>query len=247
MMGRDISRALDPVLLAHDCGIEPDEWQARALRLQAKRSIWLCSRQCGKSTTACLMALHEVLYACPALVLMLSPSLRQSSELFRTFLAQYRQLKDAPELAAESALRCEFKNGSRVISLPGSEKTVRGYAAANLVVIDEASRVGDDLLQAIKPTLATTDGRIVALTTPAGRSGWLYELWSNDDPAWDRVMVRASDCPRISKEFLAQELKDLGPAKYNQEYDLQFVDSESSAFMGELIERAFTDEVRPLF
>jgi hypothetical protein len=124
---------------------------------------------------------------------------------------------------------------------------VRGYSAANLVVIDEASRVGDDLLQAIKPTLATTDGRIVCLTTPAGRSGWLYDLWSNNDPAWDRVMVKAADCPRISREFLQQELKDLGPAKFAQEYDLEFADSESAAFMGELIERAFSDQVRPLW
>src|SRR5262249_20264374 len=164
-----------------------------------------------------------------------------------SLMSLYHKLSDAAELHAESALRAEFKNGSRVISLPGTEKTVRGYAAANLVVIDEASRVGDDLLTAIKPTLATTDGRIVALTTPAGRSGWLYELWSNGDPAWDRVQVKPSDCPRISKEFLAQELKDLGPAKYSQEYDLEFVDSESSAFMGELIEQAFTDDVRPLW
>src|SRR5215831_15471650 len=148
----------------------------------------------------------------------------------------YRLLEGAPELAAESALRAEFRNGSRIISLPGTERTVRGYSAASLVVIDEASRVEDALLTAIKPTLATTDGRIVALSTPAGRMGWLYELWTNNDPAWDRVMVKATDCPRISKEFLEQELKDLGPAKYGQEYLLEWVDSESSAFSSELVE-----------
>src|SRR5262245_13816746 len=103
------------------------------------------------------------------------------------------------------------------------------------------------VLAAIKPTLATTEGRIVALTTPAGSSGWLYDLWTNNDPAWHRVMVKASDCPRISKEFLEQELKDLGPAKFAQEYDLEFVDAETAAFMGELIEQAFSDDVRPLW
>src|SRR4051794_29630941 len=150
MIARDIARMLDPVLLAQDIGISCDDWQARALRLQAKRSIWLCSRQAGKSTTACLMALHTVLYEPPALVLMLSPSLRQSSELFRSLMVYYRALDEgAPGLASESAMRAEWKNGSRCISLPGSEKTVRGYAAANLVIVDEASRVGDDLLQAI--------------------------------------------------------------------------------------------------
>lgn len=247
MIGRDISRALDPVLLALDCGITCDEWQARALREKHKRSIWLCSRQCGKSTTAALLSLHTLLYEPPSLVLMLSPSLRQSSELFRSLMQFYRLLEGAPELAAESALRAEFRSGSRILSLPGTERTVRGYSAASLVVIDEASRVEDALLTAIKPTLATTDGRIVGLSTPAGRTGWLYELWTNNDPAWDRVMVKATDCPRISPEFLAQELKDLGPAKYGQEYLLDWVDSESSAFNSELIERAFSDDLKPLF
>jgi terminase large subunit-like protein len=246
-LSRDLARALDPVLLAADCGITPDEWQARALRLRAKRSLWLCSRQTGKSTAAALMALHKALYEPGSLILMLSPSLRQSQELFRTLLIYYHSLKSVPELASESALRCEFGNQSRIVSLPGTEKTVRGYAAASLVIIDEASRVSDDLLAAIKPTLATSDGNIIALTTPAGRAGWFYELWTSPDSAWDRVQIRALDCPRISRAFLDQELKDLGPAKYAQEYDLEFVDSETQAFMGELIEAAFTDEVRPLW
>jgi Terminase large subunit, T4likevirus-type, N-terminal len=247
-LSRDLARALDPVILAADCGITCDEWQARALRLQAKRSLWLCSRQTGKSTTAALMALHKALYEPGSLLLCLSPSLRQSQELFRVFLIYYHSLKSSvPELASESALRCEFKNGSRVLSLPGTEKTVRGYAAASLVIIDEACRVADDLLAAIKPTLATSNGNIVALSTPAGRAGWYYELWTNTDPAWDRVMIRATDCPRISRAFLDQELKDLGPSKYSQEYDLEFVDSETAAFMGELIEAAFSDQVRPLW
>src|SRR5262249_50662177 len=191
MLAVDLARAFDPVVLAADCGITCDEWQARALREKHKRSIWLCSRQCGKSTTAALLSLHTLLYEPPSLVLMLSPSLRQSSELFRSLMQFYHLLEGAPELAAESALRAEFRNGSRILSLPGTERTVRGYSAASLVVIDEASRVEDALLTAIKPTLATTDGRIVGLSTPAGRTGWLSERFAHNDPAWGRGVVEA--------------------------------------------------------
>ena len=67
----------------------------------------------------------------------------------------------------QSILRAEFANGSRILALPGTEKTVSGYAAADLVVIDEAARVEDDLLAAIRPMLATSNGRLIALTTPA--------------------------------------------------------------------------------
>ena len=71
-------------------------------------------------------------------------------------------LKDVPELKAASALRAEMANGSRILALPGSETTVRGYSAADLIVIDEAARVGDSLLQAVRPMLATSQGRLVA-------------------------------------------------------------------------------------
>src|SRR5262245_10710463 len=47
MMAADLSRALDPVLLALDVGITPDPWQAEVLRDQPRRLLMLCSRQAG--------------------------------------------------------------------------------------------------------------------------------------------------------------------------------------------------------
>ena len=31
LMARDLARCFDPVMLARDCGIEPDAWQAKLL------------------------------------------------------------------------------------------------------------------------------------------------------------------------------------------------------------------------
>ena len=101
------------------------------------------------------------------------PIQRQSQELFRLVLLFHAKLADAPELVAESALRAEMANGARIIALPGSERTTRGYAAAKLVVIDEAARVDDALMAAIRPTLGVSDGSLIALSTPAGKRGWL--------------------------------------------------------------------------
>jgi hypothetical protein len=53
--------------------------------------------------------------------------------------------------------------------------------------------------------------------------------------------------PRLSKEFLDSELKSLGPLVFGEEYDLQFNDDSLAMFASALIERAFTDEVRPLW
>ncbi len=101
-----------------------------------------------------MCALNSVIYQAPATVVLISPSQRQSVELFRTVHAMYQRLPGRPDAAYETLQRLELANGSRVISLPGSERTVRGLASVDLIVIDEAARVDDELLAATRPMLA---------------------------------------------------------------------------------------------
>jgi hypothetical protein len=238
-----LAHALDPVLFAAACGITCDKWQADVLRSTARRALLLCSRQSGKSTTTALAALHTALFAA-GLVVILSPSQRQSGEMIRTIRGFAVHL--GLTLASESVLKLEFDGGGRIIALPGSETTTRGMAAAALVVIDEASRIDDALLSACTPMLATTNGRLIALTTPAGRRGWFYEAWHSDTD-WLRIRVSASDCGRISAEFLREELKVLGAQRFSEEYQLAFIDNNESVFPSAIIDAAFTMEVRPLW
>jgi hypothetical protein len=101
-------------------GMAPDPWQARVLQSDAQRQLLLACRQSGKSTTTACLALHTALAQPGALILLLSPSLRQSQELFRKVQDAYRALGHPAPLQAESALRCELAQGSRIISLPGT-------------------------------------------------------------------------------------------------------------------------------
>jgi hypothetical protein len=238
---------LSTVLLALDIGLVLDPWQATLMRERYFRLLMCCSRQSGKTTITALLALWTAIYEPPALILLFSPSLRQSSELFRTFMGFLSSLKGAPLIVSESAMRVELANGSRIIALPGSEKTVRGFAAADLVIIDESARVEDDLIAAVRPMMATKpNSRFVALTTPAGKRGWFYEAWTSGE-SWRRVKVAASDCPRISKEFLAEELRELGAVRFSEEYDLAFRDDDEAVFPVAVIEAAFNPAVRPLW
>src|SRR5215470_11047359 len=201
MMARDLARALDPALMATDCRLTLDPWQADLMRSTASRVLLLCARQTGKSTVSALIALATAVRQASALVLLVSPSQRQSGELFRTVLRHLRALSDAPGITAESALRLELANGSRIVALPGDEKTIRGFAGATLVVLDEAARIEDELIAAVRPMLATSGGRLIMLSTPFGKRGVFYEAWHGSD-SWHRVKIAATDCPRISKEFL---------------------------------------------
>jgi hypothetical protein len=248
MMARDLARCLDPVLLALDCGIVPDPWQASLLRERPRRSLLLCSRQSGKSTVTALQALWQAVYE-PGLVVIVSPSQRQSAEMLRTLMLFHTKLEGAPPLIGESVLKVELANGARIIALPGVEKTVRGLANVSLAIVDEASRVDDELLTAIRPMMATSEGggRLIALTTPHGRRGWFYEAWTKPGGDWNRVCVPVTDCPRIGEEFLAAEMRELGPLRYSEEYSLEFVDNDEAVFPHAIIAAAFTAEVQPLW
>ena len=102
-----------------------------------------------------------------------------------------------------------FKNGSRIVALPGTEETVRGFSGVRLLVVDEAARVDDPLYFSIRPMLAVSGGRMVCLTTPFGKRGFFYEEWTGDGP-WDRIKVTARECPRISEKFLEEERASRG-------------------------------------
>ncbi|MBP1844468.1 hypothetical protein J2046_002727 [Rhizobium petrolearium] len=247
MMALDLARALDPVLLARDCGLEPDLWQANLLRSNPRRALLLCSRQSGKSTVAALLVLYAVLFIPAAQIVVVSPTQRQSNELFRTIINFLSRLHEAPRLTAESTQRAELSNGARILALPGTEKTIRGIAGVDLVVMDEAARVEDELLTAVRPMMATKpESRLIALTTPAGKRGWFYEAWVSDE-GWERVKVPASACPRITPEYLAEELRALGAIKFSEEYELEFHDPEEAVFPLTVIEAAFSQEVQPLW
>ena len=61
------------------------------------------------------------------------------------------------------------------------------------------------------------------------------------------MRVAATDCPRISQEFLDEELKELGPLRFSEKYSLAFVDDTAAVFASFLIDRAITHEVKPLW
>ncbi len=246
-LAADLAMAFDPVRLALCAGIEPDAWQAKLLRSDARQLILLCNRQAGKSTVTSFLALHEALYKAPALVLLLSPSLRQSQELFRKIKDAYAALSSPCPVNEESALRIEFGNGSRIICLPGKEATVRGFSGVALLVVDEASRVEDSLYQAIRPMLAVSGGRIVLLSTPFGKRGFFHHEWEEGGADWHRTKIVAYDCPRIEHEWLDAERARIGDWWFKQEYLCEFVEAVDSVFAFDDIMRALDPEVKPLF
>jgi len=249
MLAEDLRLALDRVSFAWELGLELDPWQGDLLRSSSDRVLLNCCRQSGKSTMSAVIALHRALFRPGSLILCLAPALRQSQELFGKIAAFYRDLERPVSPTAERKHSLELENGSRIVTLPGTEMTIRGFSGATLLLVDEAARVDDGLYFAVRPMLAVSGGSLIMLSTPWGKRGVFFEEWTSEAGvgSWERYRVSASEVPRISETFLEEERRTLPARIFRQEYECSFEDVEDQVFGYEEVVGAITDEIPPLF
>jgi hypothetical protein len=154
-------------------------------------------------------------------VLVVSRSHRQAREIIKTMKFFHFLLGSQGEPHYTND-EIRFGNHSRIASMPCKEETVRGFAGVDLLIIDEAARVPDDLYKALRPMVAVSKGRIFCLSTPHGKRGFFWDAWANGGDDWQRIEVPATQIPRITPEFLEQEKRALGEAWFRQEYCCSF-------------------------
>lgn len=217
-LAHDLLAAIDPVVTFVDAfGGQPHDWQHDYLR-ETRPTVVLKGRQVGATQGAAALAIHTTRYQPDVDAVIVSPSLKQSSEITTRARAGLRQLGE--RLVQDSASTLRLVNGSRIISLPGSAKSVRGYAA-RLLILDEAAYIEDETFAAAR-ALVATGGRLVVQSTPADESGAYHAIVMAQDPAWARFTVPSESVPTISPAFLATERAALGEDVYGREYECRF-------------------------
>lgn len=230
---------LQPDLVMREGGLTPDAWQTEVLESQARNIQLVVSRQAGKSQVTAALAIQTAMLHAPALILILSKSIRQASELFQAKLMPlWKTLKPEVKVMKETALQLTLSNGSRILSLPGSEETIRCFSAAAMIIIDEAARTPDFLFKSVRPMVAVSRGRTVALSTPWGRRGWFYEQAVAKNNVWKRWILPWTACPRISQSFINEERLINGDLWVRQEYEVSFEDTIDAVFASDQIEAA---------
>jgi hypothetical protein len=221
---RDLILALDRVAFAREMLPEIevlDPWQEEFLRSRSRRILVNAFRQSGKSSMTSTLALHQALYHPKSLVLVLAPTLRQAQEFFEKVSEAYRWLLgEGLSIPAESdrKLGIKLKNGSRIECLPGTGKTVRGFSKPDLIIVDEASQIEDALFTAIMPMLTRSKagGRLLMLSTPFGKRGIYWKLWS-EGTIWDRIRVPYTDVDWVSPAIIEEARDTLLDWEFRQE------------------------------
>ena len=242
---RSESFRTDPDALAAAAGFVPDPWQHDVLTSTAQTLLLNCGRQVGKSTIVAMVVVRAILTS-DAMVVLVAPSERQSKELLRKILRFWRLIGRPIPHVSVTKTSLELANGARIEAFPASSETIVGMSAVTLLVADEASVVPDDLYYTLAPMLATSNGRVLAPSTPKGKRGWWFDLWQTapaDDPDIARVEVRSAECPRIPASFLARERRRVGDWWFQQEYTCVFQEALTAAFRTQDVESAFSEDV----
>jgi len=227
--------------------IKPDPWQANILYAPDDDHLLVCSRQSGKSETAAALTAATAVNRAATLSLVISTGREAAGEFLKKVISkiQLATAEGVAKIKQQNATSITLGNNSRVISLPSTEAATRGWTVNGVLVLDEASRVPDAVIDAVLPVVSVGGGTTLFLSTPNGKANRFAEIYFDEGSHYKKVLVPASSCPRLSAEFLDQQRVILGPTMYAQEYECSFVESEIAAFSYDDIANAFTQQPAP--
>jgi len=212
-------------------------YQKRWIDDNSRLKIWLAARQIGKTTSLCFEALKFATEK-RCSILILSTTERQSMEVMdriASLLDVFKRVVDL-KLIRESRSEIVLPNRSKIIALPASPTSVRGYSGH--VFLDEFAFHKDSkaIWTAMLPII-TKGYCLRVVSTPAGKSGKFYEIWENAEElgfSKHRVTIyeAVKDGLNVDIEMIK---KTMDPDSFAQEYMCEFIDEAFSYFPIEMI------------
>ena len=239
-----VAAAVDPVTRFRLTIGEPDAYQVELLNTDPKRDAddqfvtCLASRQVGKSTTIASLAWEDLCQH--KTVLLTAPSQRQSIELLRR-VVDFKNADPFAPLVKVNKTEIECLNGpGRIVSIPATDNA-RGFTA-DTIVIDEAAFIEDDAITAILPMRADA-GRVLMISTPAGRSGFFYDIWSGKKGR--RVFARSVDIARLEAK-VEYDRRFMNDVRFRQEHLCEFLGAGTPLISFDTLDRASNPSVGAL-
>lgn len=234
---RELSRQYPVGFAEWVSGMKLFDYQKKFMTDNNKRIIFVAGRQVGKSTIVALKALWQA-WVCPdQTILVVAPTYRQSEILFnkiKNFILKEDLIYD--DTVRVTMRNIDFKNGSSIHCLPAVQENIRGYTA-DMIIIDEAAFVDDEVFAAIEPALAVKDGTLILLGSPYTPSGYFYKAWTS--PGWSKYHVPTVKNPIIKKEWIDNYKATHTEIEFRREILGEFVeDTEEGLFSLDSIRNA---------
>ena len=221
-----------------------NELTQRTATSPAFKELWLVvGRRGGKSNISALLACYEAFFVDHsaklaagevATVFVIAANMKQARSVFRYIKGL---IDSAPMLQAmvvkSTSDSIELSNNTVIEIMPASFKSIRGYSVS-CAILDEASFWNDggsnpdkEIINAIRPSLATLDGKLIALSSPYARKGimWTaYKRYFGKESSTRALVAQAPSLlmnPSLPIHVVEQALQE-DPASAKAEYLAQF-------------------------
>lgn len=167
----------------------------------------------------------------------IAPHLNQAKDVVWQYLLEYTACFEGRKVNA-SELWVELPNNGARIRIYGGDNPdrLRGIYLDG-VVLDEFGDMDPTVwTQVIRPALADRQGWAIFIGTPKGKNTF-HTVWSDaeNDPAWTRVILKASTSGLLLPEELDAAKKMMSADEYAQEFECSFEAAIKGAYYGELM------------
>lgn len=243
------SPAVDPAAFA-DRLLGTPLWphQVELVQSAARYRVVCAGRQVGKSRTLAVLALHEAATKRDALVLIVSAGDTASKRLLEDCAA----LANASPMLRGSVLdesksQLTLSNGSRILSVPASQRQIRGWSV-DLLILDEAAFIDSEIWRAAEPAIIARPGsRVVLCSTPWGAMEHFFrQLWRRGMDAPDEMVAAwhwpSSVSPLVDEGLLAHWRETWPAREFATEVMAEWVDDSGAYFSSAELDEAATVE-----
>ncbi|MGI8804343.1 MAG: terminase large subunit domain-containing protein [Thermoleophilaceae bacterium] len=208
------------------------------------------ARRTGGTVLAETLAIHTAFSNRGCRVLILSATQDAARRLTESIALTLNANPDTRgALVDDFATRVRLANGSEIISLPASQRQVRGYGArVLLVILDEAGFMPSELWTAAHYTALderANGSRILMLGTPWGGAEHFFRrafaAGEEGDPDHSSHHWTYEANPLLDRAYLERQRERVSPVEYAAEVLGEWSDAVGSLFPRALLERQTAD------
>ena len=222
--------------ILHMFGDEIWDEELQDVRMKNRRCIVMQSRQTAKTTSCCCYFLWYMLFHADRNLLITANKESTTKEILKKLIDMLKGLpyflKPGIEEYSKTSLRLENGSSIRAVATTGDSAT---GDSINILLIDECALIQQNIMKefwaSVYPTLSSfKQSQIIVLSTPRGRSGLFYDLYTGAINGTNGFVFKRVDwwqVPGHDEKWKEDQISVFGQDLWDREFALSFDTNES--------------------
>jgi hypothetical protein len=201
------------------------------------------------TTCSCIYLLWYAIFNDDQEIAILANKQDTAADILNDIKVAYEQLPPflKPGVKKYDNLSVHFDNGTKIFAKATSPDALRGYSV-NLLFLDEFAfveqNIADKFWASNLPTISTTEGSVIVVSTPNGAVGLFYDLWKRANAqqedettgdVWVPTKIHWSEHPDRDDTWKESMLNSMSKVQFAQEFEVSFTGSTYTLIDGDIL------------